>query len=53
MEAEYFALSEAGKEALWLRNFFFPCAGATNIYMDNQAALRLATNPMTVSKLST
>ena len=54
MEAEYFALSEAGKEALWLRNFTkelgFPCAGATNIYMDNQAAIRLATNPMTVSK---
>jgi hypothetical protein len=48
-EAEYIALSQGTKEALWLRKLQGDLQdeprGATRIYEDNQACIRLAANP--------
>jgi hypothetical protein len=45
-EAEYIALTYAGKEAMWTRHFivelFTPRTGSLTIYNDNQSALALA-----------
>ena len=48
-EAEYVALGEAVKEALWLKHLLseikFP-QGPVRIYIDNQSAIKLAKNSM-------
>jgi hypothetical protein len=48
-EAEYMALTEAVKEAIWLRRILTELdkdyCGATQLYCDNQGALALADNP--------
>ena len=48
-EAEYVALSEAGREATWLRNLYnelgFPQQSATVIKGDNDGSVILANNP--------
>ncbi|XP_046750287.1 secreted RxLR effector protein 161-like [Diprion similis] len=48
-EAEYVALSLAGKEATWLRvllrDIEYQCENPTVIHVDNQSAIRLAKNP--------
>jgi len=50
-EAGYVALVEATKECIWLRHLLQTIrpalvAGATTIFEDNQAAIRLASNPV-------
>ena len=48
-EAEYMALSDATKEAIYLRNLLFELTGKLNcvdIYNDNQSAQKLARNPI-------
>jgi transposase InsO family protein len=49
-EAEYRALSEAGREAQWLRNLFddmgIQLEGPTVIWCDNQSAIKMAKNPV-------
>lgn len=48
-EAEYMALSEASKEAIYLRNLLFELTGKLNcilLYNDNQSAQKLAENPI-------
>jgi hypothetical protein len=53
VEAEYIAIAEAAKEALWLRNvlkepgFGNIVTRATLLHTDNQGAIRLAVNPST------
>jgi hypothetical protein len=53
VEAEYIAIAEAAKEALWLRNllkelgFENIVTRATVLHTDNQGAIRLAVNPST------
>ena len=48
-EAEYIALSEATKEAIWLRkplkDFHIP-VGAVPLYEDNQACIKILENPV-------
>jgi hypothetical protein len=48
-EAEYICLSDAAREAIWLRNLYaeigFPQEEPTLIYGDNQSALAIADNP--------
>ena len=50
MESEYIGLSEAGKEAQWLRKLeveIFPSRSLpTVIYEDNQSAIKLSDNPL-------
>ena len=49
MEAEYIALSEAGREACWLRNLFdelgFPQLAPTLLKGDNDRSIAMARNP--------
>lgn len=50
MEAEYYAAAAATHEVLWLRGFLDKLGKTVNnapttLYLDNQAALRLASNP--------
>ncbi len=49
MEAEYVALSEAGREACWLRNLYeelgFLESEPTEIRGDNMGAILMARNP--------
>lgn len=48
-EAEYMALSEAAKEAIYLRNLILELTGeilTISVYNDNQSALNLCSNPM-------
>lgn len=48
-EAEYMALSDATKEAIYLRNLLFELTGRLDcieIYNDNQSAQKLANNPV-------
>lgn len=51
-EAEYMAVSEVAKQAIWIRHFLyslgrgFKTAGPTLIYEDNQGAIKLADNPV-------
>jgi transposase InsO family protein len=51
VEAEYIATAEAAREAVWLRNLLkelgFKQVGPTTLHVDNQGAMRLATNPST------
>jgi hypothetical protein len=48
-ESEYIALSEAGREAIWLRNLYgelgFPQTATTIIKGDNEGAIELTQNP--------
>ena len=48
-EAEYISLSDATREAIWLRNLYaelgYPQQEPTLIYGDNQSALAIAENP--------
>jgi hypothetical protein len=48
-EGEYMAVTHATKEALWtqqfLRDLHFPPSDATTLFVDNQGAIALATNP--------
>ena len=48
-EAEYIALSEASREACWLRNLYeelgFPQPGPTVIHGDNNGSIAMARNP--------
>jgi len=54
MEAEYIAASEATKDTIWLRNLLGELGliqdSPTTLYVDNQAAIRLAGNPSTHSR---
>lgn len=50
MEAEYVSLSEAAKEAIWLKNFLVELAipeveARITLYCDNQAAIWISKNP--------
>ena len=49
-EAEYMALAEASKEAIWLQNFLTSALKQTptpiTLYEDNQAAIAMANNPV-------
>lgn len=49
-EAEYMAVSEAAKQAIWIRHFLYTIGrgltGPTIIYEDNQGAIHLAGNPV-------
>jgi hypothetical protein len=51
VEAEYIAMAEAAREAIWLRNLLrelgFKSLLTTKLHVDNQGALRLALNPST------
>ena len=51
MEAEYIAGAEATKDVIWLRNFLDEIGLTqkcpTTLFIDNQAAIRLAGNPST------
>ncbi|KAE8210107.1 hypothetical protein CF319_g9440 [Tilletia indica] len=53
-EAEYIALAEAGREALWIRNFLGELGleqkTATPLYCDNDAATSIANNPAAFGK---
>ena len=53
MEAEYMAVSEAAKQAIWIRHFLHSIGKETvynmapmTIYEDNQGAIKLADNPV-------
>lgn len=52
-EAEYMAISEAAKQAVWIRHFLYSIGKEvmykmvlTTIYKDNQGAIKLADNPV-------
>lgn len=52
-EAEYVAVSEAAKQAVWIRHFLYSIGkgaiyrhGPTTIYEDNQGAIKIADNPV-------
>ena len=49
-EAEYMAVSEAAKQAIWIRHFLYAIGkgliGPTIIYEDNRGAIHLADNPV-------
>ena len=52
-EAEYMAVSEAAKQAIWIRHFLHSIGketvynmAPTTIYEDNQGAIKLADNPV-------
>lgn len=49
MESEYIALSEAGREAIWLRSLYnelgFPQSAPTIIWGDNEGAVIVMHNP--------
>lgn len=49
-EAEYIALTQATKEAIWLRFLLeelgFKQEGTTRIHEDNQSAIAIAKNPI-------
>ena len=49
-EAEYMALSQTTREAIWLRTLLaelnYPQEGATTLFEDNQSAIALAKNPV-------
>ena len=52
-EAEYIALSEAAKQAIWIWHFLYSigkggiyCNMLTTIYEDNQDAIKIADNPV-------
>lgn len=52
-EAEYIALSEAAKQAIWIRHFLYSIGKSgiyrnapTTIYEDNQGAIKIADNPV-------
>ncbi|BCR88813.1 uncharacterized protein ACHE_50011A [Aspergillus chevalieri] len=52
-EAEYMAVSEAAKQAIWIRHFLYAigkgsifCNVPTTIYEDNQGAIKIADNPV-------
>lgn len=48
-EAEYVAMSEASKEAIYLRNLFFELTGASQtivLFNDNMGAQKLSLNPV-------
>ena len=52
-EAEYMAVSEAAKQAVWIRHFLYSIGkevvykmAPTTIYEDNQGAIKLADNPV-------
>ena len=49
-EAEYMAISDASREAIWLRSLLkdlkFPQQSATTIFEDNQGCIALAENPV-------
>lgn len=51
VESEYIAVSEAGREAVWLRGLLHELSPdhspATEMKVDNQGAIRLAINPST------
>jgi hypothetical protein len=53
-EAEYMAAAAAIKEALWLKTLFtdlsVPLTGPFNLYVDNQAALKILRNPVTTPR---
>ncbi len=50
MESEYISAANAAREALWWRTLLkeigAPCSDATTLCIDNQAAIRLAVNPL-------
>ena len=49
MEAEYVSLSEASKDAVFLRNLLSDLVGftgAVDIYCDNQSAIKTVNNPV-------
>ena len=54
VEAEYIAVAEAGKEAVWLRNLLGELGleqrGPTPLHCDNQGSIRLAGQPTTHSR---
>ena len=52
-EAEYMAVSEAAKQAVWIRHFLYAVGkgsiyhdAPTTIYEDNQGAIKIADNPI-------
>ncbi|BCR87868.1 uncharacterized protein ACHE_40432S [Aspergillus chevalieri] len=52
-EAEYMAVSEAAKQAVWIRHFLYAIGkgsiyrdAPTTIYEDNQGAIKIADNPI-------
>lgn len=53
-EAEYIAINQATKEALWLRklqrDLHDPPCGPTKLYEDNQGCIRLTVNPESFSR---
>ena len=53
-EAEYMAVSEAAKQAIWIRHFLYAIGrgliGPTIIYEDNRGAIHLADNPVDYPK---
>ena len=58
MEAEYMAVSEAAKQAIWIRHFLYSIGketvynmAPTTIYEDNQGAIKLADNPVNHLKM--
>ena len=57
-EAEYMAMSEAAKQAIWIRHFLHSIGketvynmAPTIIYEDNQGAIKLADNPVNHLKM--
>ena len=53
MEAEYMAISEAAKQAIWIHHFLYSIGkevvykmALTTIYKDNQGVIKLADNPV-------
>ena len=52
-EAEYVAVSEAAKQAIWIRHFLYAigkgmtyCSSPTTLFEDNQGAIKIADNPV-------
>ena len=56
VESEYMALSEAVKQAIWIKHFLFTCGreiegtATSLIYEDNQGSIKLAANPSDYTK---